>query len=658
MVRILINGNEIDFDGTIPYRMLNPMFNDKVSHSYNIKISNTPRNKDVISQLHLPEIGYSKIRFDAIVITDAFSFRGAMYINSVTDRFIDFQFNAQNDFWNLANVDLNTLVSTFDAMYFPIKNSTFMNNFPLFGKGYSGWINTMEDSIYELPGFKKNNKTTAPLPSLKLNTIISDIFNSLNFKVVQNCLVNHYDTNQLYLYNSNCNASYRFTDIIWQRTALFRKIKITEGRYNIYDDDFNHDLPDGCYLLFKTIEYHHPNGGGVVPGYNAIKEQLDGKVFPATVTGDRSITIDIEAPIESFEIIEYDNEDPRKVYVNFVVYTPIYDGHSNESPSNHVPEIKSGEFLKEIEKLLGCRMFIDESSRECQILFLKDIIKENIVTDISGYTGTILNQPLNCMDGYEFEFESPSGDERWGARIKELTPEMIIKDPVATKDNLPMDGQHNDIRLVIDENAWYLYHNVYFMRNQGWDFFCENILNIKIGKGEFSISSKFSPMLTEKVSVAGKENEIMYDFTFLSVEKPGSLLILNQSNKDDFRLFFYRGLKNHQIWAYHQFRVVQIPLCNNNVYDQNGVKITEANLSLRWDSEYGIYNQFYKEYFDLLLNKYREATFYINWPEHMLNSFAWWKKYRINHQNYLVKSIEMEISNLGTRMKNSVLIPI
>ena len=170
----------------------------------------------------------------------------------------------------------------------------------------------------------------------------------------------------------------------------------------------------------------------------------------------------------------------------------------------------------------------------------------------------------------------------------------------------------------------------------GWEFYSENNLQLKTEDGEFAIESKFTPLLTEKID--GK--------IYSRIEKEGSFYCLNQSNYDDLRLFFYRGIYQGK------------PLCTNSIYDHDGIKIPTANLELKWDGSYGLHNKLFKEYVDLMVNKYREETRIVNWPSWMLGSFAWQKKYRINHINYLVKSIDFDIYENKIDMKNTILVPV
>jgi hypothetical protein len=315
---------------------------------------------------------------------------------------------------------------------------------------------------------------------------------------------------------------------------------------------------------------------------------------------------------------------------------PVYLGKINELASDYLPDISATGFLKEIEKITASRFFVDESSNSVRIFHLKNILNSNDSVDITGYSEEVKEQVIKKYDGYKLSFKAPA-DDYYSTRIKEPTGLLTVKPPVQSFENLPVTGNTpNDLRLVLDENVYYRFYEINFLRSSGWEFYSENNLNLQTSGGEFKIETAFSPVLVEKIN--GK--------IFSRVDKEGTFLCMNESSHDDFRLFFHRGDFNG------------IPLCTGDVYDNNGDKIPSANLSIRWDGEYGLYNQLYKEYIDLMVNKYREEKRFINWPAWFLNSFPWWKKFRVHHTNYLVSSIDLDIDANNITFNDTVMIPV
>jgi hypothetical protein len=653
MLKILINSLEIDFDGVISHQMINPMFTDQVSHSYNCKTVNTVRNKNVIAQLHLPEVGYNQVKYPAQILTDAYSFIGAIYFNSVTDKYLDFQFNSQNDFWNTADVSLRSIDLPFDAKYLPISNSKFVDNFPI-GPNYSGFINGIDEEgntlsdITNYQGFTFSDIKTVPVPFMRFNSVVSGIFNNFKINIEANDLVKNVDLEQLYLFNSNSNGKFRYRKpderLVYSWDFTYCKVTIENDRYLFYSNAA-HNFKDGAYLLISS---------GVVRPI-AAQNQLVGNIFKVTVDNSHNLSLDIKPVVSALTPVAIVDPDLPLVTTENYIYLarPIRNGLLEEKSKNHLPEINCGDFIHEVEKITGSKVFIDESSRGCKIILLKNILKSTDVIDITEFSGEVTGQIVGKQEGFKLLFENPSEDKYWSARVKEPTDLHTIKEPIYGDQYLPMTGNsNNDLRLVTLTNCYYRYFEISFYKSSGWEFYSENILKMQEGEGKFSIETKFSPLLIEQLIMHSPH------WIYPRIDKEGNFLIIGEGNYDDFRLFFYRGLYPVRIWKSDHYETFNYPLSTNDVYDPALEKIPEANLALRWDSEYGLYNQLYKEWIDLMVNHYREETRFINWPLWMLNSFPYWKKFRVNHQNYLVKSIDIEISAEGTRIKDTVLVPV
>jgi len=84
------------------------------------------------------------------------------------------------------------------------------------------------------------------------------------------------------------------------------------------------------------------------------------------------------------------------------------------------------------------------------------------------------------------------------------------------------------------------------------------------------------------------------------------------------------------------------PLATNDVYTADLTKIPEANLSLKWDGEYGIYNRFAKDFIYWFNNIAKPVTIMIQpTVEDLFTDFS--KKKRINGIDYIFDEIRGEI---------------
>ena len=90
--------------------------------------------------------------------------------------------------------------------------------------------------------------------------------------------------------------------------------------------------------------------------------------------------------------------------------------------------------------------------------------------------------------------------------------------------------------------------------------------------------------------------------------------------------------------------IKKYPLGTNDVYNAFGYKIPEANLSLRWDGEYGIYEKYAKTYVRWFNEEANPITMVFQpTVEDLFMDFS--EKKRINGINYLIDEIRGEIKD-------------
>jgi hypothetical protein len=117
----------------------------------------------------------------------------------------------------------------------------------------------------------------------------------------------------------------------------------------------------------------------------------------------------------------------------------------------------------------------------------------------------------------------------------------------------------------------------------------------------------------------------------------------NDINQTVFQNFF-----NYYVYTYET--VVQVsnqdklyPLGTNDVYDGQMNKIPEANLSLKWDGQYGIYERFAKEFITWFNTIAKPVTILMQPSvEDLFTDFS--MKKRINGVDYLIDEIRGEIT--------------
>lgn len=207
---------------------------------------------------------------------------------------------------------------------------------------------------------------------------------------------------------------------------------------------------------------------------------------------------------EGFDVTEnilYDDQELRKL----CIYNPIMGRYAGPDwyfyLSEHLPDINIPDFLQEIQKYLGLRIFIDNNTKQVKIKLLNDIITDkNYLSITKGISNIIINHK-DAKQGFKFTIKGKGDDDYYTTRVSEILKDSNKLSPVATFANLvsPSSVSASSVCLVIDENVYYKINvdsGVY-----SWVFFCENI-NTEYSEGIISdenkienIESSITPLL-------------------------------------------------------------------------------------------------------------------------------------------------------------------
>ncbi len=134
----------------------------------------------------------------------------------------------------------------------------------------------------------------------------------------------------------------------------------------------------------------------------------------------------------------------------------------------------------------------------------------------------------------------------------------------------------------------------------------------------------------------------------MTLSEAQAYLISFYSLNNDIDQTVFQHFFNYYVYTYET--IVQVsdeeklyPLGTNDVYDGQLAKIPEANLSLKWDGEYGIYERFAKEFIYWFNNIAKRVTILIQpTVEDLFMDFS--MKKRINGIDYLIDEIRGEIT--------------
>lgn len=308
--------------------------------------------------------------------------------------------------------------------------------------------------------------------------------------------------------------------------------------------------------------------------------------------------------------------------------------------SNHLPKLKIVDFLTAISKKLNIGIFINDTLKKVLILNGDDIITDHSYIDVTE----------NCSPEYESDVEdkfdsfslnsNPDNNDGFFELLTAPIEDYFdkIKKSVNNLSDLSnIDSELGDVRLVISKKSYYIYTAV---DNEGviefsWELLAHadfiDYFSQKAWENNLEIKSDASTVAYQSVT---DHRNLSRDWLVPATGQKGNFRgRIDGYHEFSLRLLFYRGLqKDSQNNDY--------PLGSHDVYDFAGNKISEANLSLGYDGEFGLYNRRWKHTINWKLNIARTFERQINFPINMLFNMPWHKKYRIQNTNYLIKKIK------------------
>ena len=320
-----------------------------------------------------------------------------------------------------------------------------------------------------------------------------------------------------------------------------------------------------------------------------------------------------------------------------------------------MPNISIKSFINAIRDKFGCQFLLNNKNRSVRIVHFKDIYNSKKYIDINNITGKKIIVARNYINGYKL-YDTPDGNDTYYAeKVKELLTNYNVKSSVATKNDLPLTGNiNNDVRFVVSENSYYLFSYNLIDSGPKWIFYSYDLIS-KYGDNNdnpFKMNNEASTVVTAKESLQ-HVYEASAKFLLPCAEQVGQDPELEDFLKNEFslRLLFYRGMQdfNSPPETY--------PMGTNSRYDFNGNVITGANIELKFDGDYGLYENFLKEFIYFNENEF-EAQTDTHWDERTLFELEDDDKLMLDGITYLYDAIDFNITQDGVEIKSTKLLSI
>jgi hypothetical protein len=404
---------------------------------------------------------------------------------------------------------------------------------------------------------------------------------------------------------------------------------------------YNPQAEDGITLLKHTNYY---GGAGFATGSGTYKD------FPAYLCQPQLYLffilqklfehVDYVADFTAFDEPEYIEYKQLVVYNNksmegflnaFIEYRQRATPITEIDLSQHVPDVTLGEFLNAIRSMLGWQIDFKLAERRVEVRPLRELLNPSQLLDLTDFCEpqAIIND--NDTGGFELQFEQDATDKFVAEKVRSLD-DLMIADPVQVFEDLPpFPLNPTEARLVIREGAYY--HAVLDEPTDTyyWEYHSEALQNFTVDEGGTTLTTKAMPFTMFRGEDQFNASRL---WTVPQFDQPLSLTGRGQ-NRQPFgiRLGFYRGLQRDSNNAVY-------PLATPDVWTYQGLQVGEK--SLRWEGEYGIYEQLYKQWLQFLTSA-RIVKMQIRYEPYHLNSLNFGQVVRINGTRYVVFRIRVAL---------------
>ncbi len=355
-----------------------------------------------------------------------------------------------------------------------------------------------------------------------------------------------------------------------------------------------------------------------------------------------------------YECIEnpFENDLELKKLVNFYPQQDFdFETYESFNLKDHVPAYLISKFLINIKKVFGCGYFINHITKKVRIKLFKNIIKNAEIIEFSKNVNPNYRiNPIDYEDGYEckFTFDDVDISANDGNIDPILKNQHTIADDVLTFFDLPDYGWANylhqgEARLVKNENAYYFLKQGEDLGGGNfeytWTFLTWNFYPLISGKGELQINPEISPLMMTRYNWGETSFILLPQCDENLFKNPNFYIGENcKENKNEFlpRLMFYRGM-------HLDSDEDNYPLGTNDIYDYFGSII--GSLSLLWEGDYGLLENFWKEYIYWYFNIKKEVEFTKILTAKDISILDFSAKHRINRINYFINEINVTLTN-------------
>ncbi|MHC1775728.1 MAG: hypothetical protein AB9834_09975 [Lentimicrobium sp.] len=320
--------------------------------------------------------------------------------------------------------------------------------------------------------------------------------------------------------------------------------------------------------------------------------------------------------------------------------------------ADHLPDMQLSEYWLNLCSLLGIAWEYRSSDKTLSLANLEDIMKDTAFIDFPGTVRPNPELQASFFNGYSLKQEH-SNDSYIGDNFRSLDG-LTLKGSVTFWNQLSgiTDQQINDCYYVTMRHEYYIWNYDKELGCLNWIFHSKDFF-FTMGSSDpaqteqpLEISSKLTPIMLNGYDLLD-HNLCAPTFRHWLIpvtHQAGNFEGLPDYFKSEFStsLLFYRGLQ-------YDSQGKLYPLGTPDVYNYAGERVVteghEATLSLRWDGEFGLYNNRYNKWIDFRLKSPGTWEFRASMTPMQIAGISFLKWYTIQGHRYLIKEMNFNIYN-------------
>ena len=318
-----------------------------------------------------------------------------------------------------------------------------------------------------------------------------------------------------------------------------------------------------------------------------------------------------------------------------IVSNPANDGYTSFEAKDALPNMTLYSFWVKLMR----RYCAVASVRNGVFRFMSinSVLNSTDALDLTEYAAREYEYSIQEQDGYALSLLTEPLEKR--EEEPPLTREALLATVDAFADLAALTPVVGDIAFVSNENAYYQYS--LSTSGDDWAFISNNLYPLKSGEEELKldVGVALTRMYRGEDGANNDRSWLVPWFDQGMSDTTADWHALGDNKCTELRLLYYRGLQPDS-------EAETYPLLTNGTQDYAGDTIAGATHTERISGTGGIYETWYSQWVTVLTQN-RVVERKVRMPLHELLSFDFTRKVRIDGINYLVRTIDVELTTQG-----------